>query len=55
MTYLLICMFHFLLVLFLLIHVEVYLLLEASLELSDNFAASEQLENGRQDPIRQTN
>lgn len=48
-------MSHFLLVLFFLIHVEVFLLLEVSLELSDTFAASEQLENGRQDPIRQTN
>lgn len=34
---------------------EVFLLHEVSLELSDTFAASEQLENGRQDPIRQTN
>lgn len=48
-------MSHFLLVLFFLIHVEVFLLLEGSLKLSDTFSASEQLENGRQDPIRQTN
>lgn len=36
-----------------LIHVEI--LLEVSLKLSDIFAASEQVENRRQDPIRQTN
>lgn len=45
-------MSHFLLLLFFFIHTEVFLSLEVSLELSDTFAASEQLENGRQDPIR---
>lgn len=42
----------FLLLLFFIINTEVFLSLAVSRELSDTFAASEQLENGRQDPIR---